>query len=353
VPYFGDGGRSTIGGTHYLRRGDLLIPVAETEFARDPVFGFRESRLVDWVEARIRVAGARSRPVRELGLDHVRVQGPEAVRAAVRELPPGGVLVLDAASERDVEVLALGVLQAEQDGVPVIGRTAASYVRARAGMLPVAPVDLDAVNGGTPGLVVVGSHVPTTTLQLARLLTDQETPMGTVEIDVRALLDARERAAPTLMGRAAAAADEHLQAGRTVVVWTSRDLIRGLDRDGDLRIAAKVSWALVQLVQQLRTRPAWIIAKGGITSSDIATAGLAVTEARVVGPLLPGVPVWRCGLTSRWPGLDLVVFPGNVGDADALRLAVRRMIEAAPETGRSNGGSDVSSTRPGGSAPGA
>jgi uncharacterized protein YgbK (DUF1537 family) len=65
-----------------------------------------------------------------------------------------------------------------------------------------------------------------------------------------------------------------------------------------------------------------LIAKGGITSSDVATQALNVSRAVVMGQLLPGVPVWQLGAESRYPGLAYVVFPGNVGRSKSLLEAV-------------------------------
>jgi uncharacterized protein YgbK (DUF1537 family) len=79
-----------------------------------------------------------------------------------------------------------------------------------------------------------------------------------------------------------------------------------------------VSDALISLVQHLAVAPRYLIAKGGITSSDIATQGLGVRRALVLGQALPGVPVWQLGVEARFPGLGYVVFPGNVGADTAL-----------------------------------
>ena len=49
VPAFIEGGRITKDDTHYVRRGNEIIPAADTEFARDPVFGFRSSNLKDYI----------------------------------------------------------------------------------------------------------------------------------------------------------------------------------------------------------------------------------------------------------------------------------------------------------------
>jgi uncharacterized protein YgbK (DUF1537 family) len=50
----------------------------------------------------------------------------------------------------------------------------------------------------------------------------------------------------------------------------------------------------------------------------VATAGLGVKRALILGQIKPGVPVWQLGVESRYPGLPYIVFPGNVGGAAIL-----------------------------------
>jgi uncharacterized protein YgbK (DUF1537 family) len=45
----------------------------------------------------------------------------------------------------------------------------------------------------------------------------------------------------------------------------------------------------------------------------------------VPGQIAPGVPVWRLGDESRFPGLIYVVFPGNVGTDDTLASVVETL----------------------------
>jgi uncharacterized protein YgbK (DUF1537 family) len=45
----------------------------------------------------------------------------------------------------------------------------------------------------------------------------------------------------------------------------------------------------------------------------------------ISGQILPGVPVWKLGAESRFPNLAYIVFPGNVGNADALVDVVRQL----------------------------
>jgi uncharacterized protein YgbK (DUF1537 family) len=105
---------------------------------------------------------------------------------------------------------------------------------------------------------------------------------------------------------------------------TSRELITSDDPAESLRIGESISTALVELVQTLQVKPAWLIAKGGITSSDVATKALGIRRAEVLGQILPGVPVWSADAGSKFPDLPYIVFPGNVGTANSLREAVDR-----------------------------
>jgi uncharacterized protein YgbK (DUF1537 family) len=122
--------------------------------------------------------------------------------------------------------------------------------------------------------------------------------------------------------RIAAEANQAIITGKDVLVYTSRRLAAGQDAEEALRIGNIVSDSLVEIVRRIDERPAWVVAKGGVTSSDIATKALGIRRARVLGQAYPGVPVWLAGKDSRWPELIYTVFPGNVGEADTLAKVV-------------------------------
>lgn len=81
------------------------------------------------------------------------------------------------------------------------------------------------------------------------------------------------------------------------------------------------------LVGRLTVTPAFVIAKGGITSSDVGTKALAVKKANVLGQIRPGIPVWQTGEESRFPSVPYVIFPGNVGDDSTLKEAVEILLK--------------------------
>jgi uncharacterized protein YgbK (DUF1537 family) len=319
APYFGEGRRITVDDVHFLESGAVRTPVAETEFARDAAFGYRSSNLRDWVAEKYATAAMHAPEIISLSLELLRAGGPDAVADALRSLPPGGVAIGNAETDGDIEILALGSLLAEERDLPVVARTAASYVRARAGRPPAPLLTPGELGVDGPGVVVVGSHVGTTTRQLEHLMASGD--LGEMhELAIEALLDGGS-AADRSITAAAAALDAAMAAGRTGVLATERRA-RDVGLDGGRAISA----ALVAVVERLATRPAWIVAKGGITSYDIAARALGMRDALVAGQLLPGVPVWIGSEGSRWPGMPLVVFPGNVGADDALTAIVAALM---------------------------
>ncbi len=86
--------------------------------------------------------------------------------------------------------------------------------------------------------------------------------------------------------------------------------------------SVKISEGVYSLVGRLSVTPAFVIAKGGITSSDVGTKALKVKRANVMGQIRPGIPVWQTGPESTFPETPYVIFPGNVGEAETLKEAV-------------------------------
>lgn len=321
IPFFEEGGRFTINDIHYVAEGEFLVPAAETEYARDATFGYHSSNLKKWVAEKSggRISAAQVASTR---LDTIRQGGPVAVQQELMGLQNGQVCVVNAASYRDIEVFVAGLLAAEATGKRFIYRTAASFVRVRGGMdafplLQATDFDFsDACNGG---LIVAGSYIRKSSEQIAAV---QALPNVTgLEIAVPKLLTESERQVE--IDRVVNLAEEVLLDGRVALLYTSRQLITGTDAAASLEIGRSISQSLVEIVRHLTVKPAWIIAKGGITSSDIATQGLEISRARVMGQILPGVPVWQAGASSRWPGMVYVVFPGNVGGPQAIAQVVK------------------------------
>ncbi len=316
LPFFLEGGRYTIGDIHYVQEKDQLIPAALTPFAKDAAFGFTHSNLKDWVEEKTS-GHIPAISVVSVSIEDIRLGGPHRVAQILSGVKPGSACIVNAASYRDMEVIITALLLIERDGREFLYRTAASFVRTRTGLDHRAALlcrDELAKDSPLGGLFVIGSYVEKTSLQVQTLLA--ETKIRGIEVEVTALLDpARKKAEIT---RVAIMASAFLALGIDTAIFTSRKLIVGEIAEASLNIGQTVSDSLIAIVQAISVEPRYLIAKGGITSSDIATKGLGVRRAMVIGQALPGVPVWRLGPETRNPGMAYIIFPGNVGEADAL-----------------------------------
>ena len=322
IPFFQEGGRMTIGNIHYIRRGRWLVPVGESEFARDSAFGYTSSDLRLWVEEKTagRISAA---DVISISIDTLRKKGPQAVIRRLMEVSEGMVVAVNAANYRDLEVFTLGLIAAEAQGKIFLYRTAASFVQVRTGLKPrdlLTPQELHLPTSGG-GLVVVGSHVPQTTKQLDRLL--GRSLMQNEEVNVAALINKNRRTSE--IDRIARIVNEILKHNANIAIYTSRQALAGQTSETSLKISRIISEGLIEIVKQIEVAPRYMITKGGITSSDVATRGLKVHRALVIGQIVPGVPVWRLGDESRFPGLAFIVFPGNVGDDDALLEVITKL----------------------------
>jgi uncharacterized protein YgbK (DUF1537 family) len=317
IPFFLEGGRLTIADTHYVREGEWLVPAAETEFANDASFGYANSNLRKWVSEK-HAGQVSPEDVVSISIVDERQQGPEAIARKLEALSGGQICIVNAASYRDLEVFVTGLLKAEARGKRFFYRTAASFVRVRGGLEPRALLQsheiLSAGGSRCGGLVVAGSHVQKSSAQIeaAQMIAD----IRSLEVSVDKLLCDQKRQLETQ--RVICAANEALLAGKDTLIFTSRKLATSSDSAEALRIGNVISDSLVDIVKGISERPAWVIAKGGITSSDIATKALGVTRAEVLGQISAGVPVWLTGEDSRWPNLLYTVFPGNVGQTDTL-----------------------------------
>jgi uncharacterized protein YgbK (DUF1537 family) len=315
IPCFFEGGRYTLGDIHYVEEDGLLIPAGETAFAQDKVFGYRSSNLRQWIEEKTN-SRILSGDVASISIDLIRAGGPEKVAKRLCELRSGQVCVVNAAGYRDLEIFVLGLLSAEAKGRSFLYRSAASFVRVRAGIAPRTLLTKEELNISGPGggLIVVGSHVSRTTKQLETLLMNSS--IMPVEVNVESLLVPGSRHAE--IERAASLVNSGIKSGREVAVYTSRELVVGENAQTNLQIGQETSAGLIDILRKLEPRPRYLLAKGGITASDIATKALSIKKAMILGQIQPGVPIWQLGPESRYPGMPYIVFPGNVGDTRSL-----------------------------------
>lgn len=276
IPAFIEAGRLTIGGVHYMQTEQGLVPVSETEFAHDNVFGYHTSNLRDYIKEK---GGS-----------------------------PDDYEIVDAAGYDELNAYCSRLKEeTNQFRGSVVIRSSSSFPKAMSGIPTKSFLDRSILNGSKEvGCFIVGSHVKKTTRQLQLLLAQPEV-MG-IEVDVhRVFHDASGMMAETIK-QITEAHDKKL----TPVVFTSREEIRLDNAEERQHMGQNISDFLVDIVANLPFVPSYLAAKGGITSHDILTKGLHVKWATVEGQVINSVP---CVMTEKFP---YIIFPGNVGDDTSL-----------------------------------
>ncbi|WP_414568490.1 four-carbon acid sugar kinase family protein [Nostoc sp. CCY 9925] len=326
VPAFFEGGRITRDSVHYLIIDGVPTPVHETEFARDSVFSYHHSYLPKYVEQKTK-GKIQTEAVERFLLADIRAGSLERLL----KLTNNQCAVVDGETQADLNRFAVDILTAASQGKRFLFRSAASILTALA-VLPPQPIAAENmaqyVRQGKPGAVIVGSHVKKTTQQLEALLQVEGT-VG-IEVDVARLLDDQTNQSAALLREVQESARVVHEAGKTPVVYTSRQELSFKDVKTRLDFGAKVSALLMDIVRSLPSDIGFLISKGGITSNDVLSTGLALTSARLLGQILPGCSmVLTPSNHPQFPDLPVVLFPGNVGDADALGTIYQRLTKTA------------------------
>lgn len=318
VPAFFEGGRITRDSIHYLVVDGKEIPVHETEFANDSVFGYTHSYLPDYVEEK--TAGRiKANQVERFLLSEVRNNS----LGHLLSLKDNVCCAVDCETQADLNKFAEQLKEATQQGKRFLFRSGASLLTSLAN-LPPQPVAADAmsnyVRNAKAGAIIVGSHVKKTTQQLEQFLKQDE--VVALEVDVQRIPAERDQLLHEILNQARIAHAKNL----TPVIYTSRVEKVFTDQQSRLVFGEQVSEFLMDVVRDLPKTLGFLISKGGITSNDVLSSGLSLRTSRVVGQILPGCSVVCCPENHpRYPDMPVVIFPGNVGDEYALKTAYKRL----------------------------
>ena len=324
MPFFKEGGRFTIGDVHYVQEGAELTPAGDTEFARDKTFGYTSSDMKEYIEEKTQGA-FRAANVVSISLDDLRAMRVDVIIKQLMAVTDFRKVIVNAVDYVDVKVFAIAMIRAMKAGKHFLFRTAAAWTKVIGGVTdkPLLRRDELVVPGNANGgLIIIGSHVKKTTEQFEKLR--ELDAVKFIEFNHLLVLDT-----PRLeeeLQRIIRETEDAIRHGMTVAVYTGRKRFDAGSEEESLRVSVQISDALTSIVRRLSVQPAFLIAKGGITSSDVGTKGLSVRRALVLGQVAPGIPVWQTGAESKFPGMSYIIFPGNVGAVETLRDVVKMLL---------------------------
>jgi len=325
LPFFKEGGRYTIDNIHFVQYDEYLVPAGETEFAKDRTFGYTKSHLGEWAEEKSN-GEFKAENMTYISLNSLRSLDIETIEQQLLKVKDFNKVIVNAVDYTDVKIFTIALVRAMGKGKNFMFRSAAALTKVIGGvsdknLLTREEIMNEDTNNG--GLIIIGSHVKKTTEQLEEL--KKSDAVDFIEFNVHLVLEPEQFEKE--LDRVVETTNKLIIEGKNVAVYTRRerlDLGEG-KKEEELMLSVKISDAVTSIVKRLEVRPSYIIAKGGITSSDIGTNGLEVKRATVAGQIRPGIPVWTTGSEGKFPGISYVIFPGNVGTKSDLREVVEML----------------------------
>lgn len=325
-PFFPEGGRYTMGNIHYVKEQDNLVPAGMTEFAKDKTFGYKSSDLTEYVEEKTEGKYHKEDCI-TISLDELNVLDVQGIKEKLMSAQNMAKIIVNAVSYADLKVFCAALVLAMKEGKHYMARTAAAFTKVMGRISDQPLLGREQLEGDTKngGIVLIGSHVKKTTDQL-NCLKELDGQADFMEFQVNTVFE--ENGLEKEVERTVKAAEEKILSGRTVVIYTSRQLLapENMTPEEKLHISVKISNAVTSIIGKFSVKPKFIIAKGGITSSDVGTKALRVKKARVMGQVKKGIPVWMTGEESKFPGMPYIIFPGNVGEVSTLKEIVEELI---------------------------
>lgn len=319
MPFFKEGGRFTINNIHYVQEEDYLVPVSMTEFAKDKTFYYTSSTLPEYIEEKTN-GKYKANDTTCVSLDSLRNMDIDKITEQLMSVSNFNKVVVNAIDYVDVKVFVIALIKAINAGKKFIFRSAAALTKVIGGVSDKSLLSREELinNNHHGGLIIIGSHVKKTTAQFNELKKCSWIKF----IEFNHLLVLEPEKLNIELQRIISEVEQTISKGQTTVVYTGRKRFDVGSEEESLKVSVKISEAITSIVDKITVQPSFIIAKGGITSSDVGTKGLHVKKANVLGQIKPGIPVWQTGAESKFPYMPYIIFPGNVGTETTLREIV-------------------------------
>ena len=319
MPFFKEGGRFTINNIHYVQEEDYLVPAGMTEFAKDKTFYYTSSTLPEYIEEKTN-GKYKANDTTCVSLDSLRNMDIDKITEQLMSVSNFNKVVVNAIDYVDVKVFVIALIKVINAGKKFIFRSAAALTKVIGGVSDKSLLSREELinNNHHGGLIIIGSHVKKTTAQFNELKKCSWIKF----IEFNHLLVLEPEKLNIELQRIISEVEQTISKGQTTVVYTGRKRFDVGSEEESLKVSVKISEAITSIVDKITVQPSFIIAKGGITSSDVGTKGLHVKKANVLGQIKPGIPVWQTGAESKFPYMPYIIFPGNVGTETTLREIV-------------------------------
>jgi len=326
IPAFIEGKRTTINGNHFVDS----IPIHKTIFSKDKIFGFNTSNIKQLICEQSN---------HQLNFNHIEnifIQDFELLESNkknklhmyIENLKDNKKVIVDIIDYSQLDKLSK-IVKSLLKKKRFLFRSAASFISSLSNIKYTQKdhiyfSQLRRKNNNDQimkGLIVVGSYVELTTLQLTKVL--EISLCEPIEIDVLKLyalfkiednFDQLNSFKQLILN----SVREILGQDYIPVLFTSRDIVSPIDNNDLIRFQYFLSSFLAKIVSAIKYEIGYLISKGGITTHTILSKGLEADSVYLEGQILPGISLVTFNLLEQKGKLPIVTFPGNIGNNMSL-----------------------------------
>ncbi len=324
IPAFIEGKRLTINGSHFVDK----TPINKTIFARDKIFGFETSNvkhlLFQKSKSQIKIGD-----IQNLLLSQIEILNDEEnniVFKKLNNLINNKHVIVDIENYSQLKKFSLVIKKLSRQK-KFLFRTAASFISSisEKKSVPQAETFFSSLRirnkekSFLPGLIIVGSYVELSTIQLNNLL--QINNCDPIELDVFEFfkitsLENNQKRRNFLKNKFLKEIRFSFDKGKTPVVFTSRKFM-SLEYSEQFNFYNSLACFIAELVADLKYEIGYLILKGGITTNVILSNGLNADYVYLKGQIFTGISVVTYKLKND-EKLPIVTHPGNIGTKDSL-----------------------------------
>jgi len=324
IPAFIEGKRLTINGSHFVDK----TPVDKTIFARDKIFGFETSNVKNLLFQKSK-SQIKIKDIENLFLSNIESLNDEEnniVFQRLKNLKNNKHVIVDVENYSQLKNFSL-VIRKLTGQKKFLFRTAASFISSISEKKSVLKAKTFFSNlrkrnkekSFLPGLIIVGSYVELSTIQLNNLL--EITNCIPIELDVFEFFKItssgnNQKRRNFFKNKFLKEIRFSFERGKTPVLFTSRKFM-SLDYSEQLNFNYSLACFIAELVAELKYEIGYLISKGGITTNVILSNGLNADYVYLEGQIFTGISVVTYNL-KNYEKLPIITHPGNIGSKDSL-----------------------------------
>jgi len=323
IPAFIEGKRFTINGSHFVDK----TPISQTIFATDKIFGYETSNVKNLLFHQSK-SKINFEDIQNLFLSDIAMLNDKEnniVFKTLKNLKNNKHVVVDVENYSQLKKFSL-VIKKLIKQKKFLFRTAASFISSISeksfSQSEIFFSNLRIRNkekSFLPGLIIVGSYVELSTIQLNNLL--EINNCNPVELDVFEFFritssENNQKQRNLFKNKFLREIRFSFEKGKTPVLFTSRKFM-SLDYSEQFNFYNSLALFIAELVADLKYEIGYLISKGGITTNVILSNGLNADYVYLEGQILTGISVVSYNLKND-EKLPIVTHPGNIGSKDSL-----------------------------------